>query len=157
MFCKTGTEIALVNSLRQFAKEIQAIVVLQKKYRRANGKLLEIDQIIFPGYVFLRTVHKDLPKLTQNLHVLRILQGSQDDWALIGHNEAFARWVFAHDGVIGASKVYKVGDKVQVHSGPLKDWEGFIVKMDRKRRTGLIEVRFDERVWRVWLAFEWLN
>ena len=59
--------------------------------------------------------------------------------------------------MIGLSKVYRENDKVKVLNGPLKDYEGNILKIDGRSRNALVEFRFDERIWKVWMAFEWLD
>ena len=51
----------------------------------------------------------------------------------------------------------KIGDKVTITSGPLKTLEGYIVKVDRHNRNGQVAIQFDDRVWKVWLAFEILE
>lgn len=156
IFCKTGSEISLVNTLRQVDPSVEVMVVTQKKLKSEKGKVREVEQIMFPGYIFFKTEQEKSPYFRYP-HVLRVLRGSQEDWALRGSDEQFARWVFKYDGVIGESKAYKVGDEVRIHSGPLKDWEGHIIKVDRKRRTGQVEVQLDDRVWRIWLTFDWLD
>lgn len=156
IFCRTGSEMAVVNTLRQVETGVEAIVVTQKKLKSEKGKVQEVEQIMLPGYVFFRTEQEALPFLRYP-YVLRILHGTQDDWALRGNDEKFAQWVFKYDGVIGESKAYKVGDQVKIHSGPLKDWEGHIIKVDRKRRTGQVEAQLDGRIWRIWLTFDWLE
>jgi transcriptional antiterminator NusG len=156
IFCRTGSEAAVVQTLHQAESGVEALVVMQKKLKSEKGKVQEVEQIMLPGYVFFKTEQEALPFLRYP-YVLRVLHGSQEDWALRGSDEQFAKWVFQYNGVIGESKVYKMGDQVKIHSGPLKDWEGQIVKIDRKRRTGQVEVKLDNRVWRIWLTFDWLE
>ena len=132
----------------------------QKKHRSVGGhKFVEV-QSLFPGYVFLRISQgKGInPYECKKIDgVYRLLTQLNDDWQLYGSDEAFAAWVFENDGVIGMSQAISQGSKVKILSGPLKELEGQIVKIDRRGRNGQIEIDFNSRIWRVWLAFEYTD
>lgn len=77
--------------------------------------------------------------------VLRYLIDIGGNWCLCGHDLRFAEWIFQYDGIMGLSQVYTVGDRVHIHSGPLKDYGGSILKIDKRSRNGLVEIKFDQK------------
>ena len=119
-------------------------------FASTNGVKTLKEQILLPGYVFI-SVPFDITGV--NLYdcgrlpdVYRLLKDGEGHWELQGEDEAFARWIINNKGLIGLSQAYMAGDKVQLLSGPLKEREGNIIKIDRRGRNGLIEITFDGRL-----------
>jgi len=133
---------------------LSATAVSQTKHRSVQGRKFTEDAILLPGYVFFRTDREIEAQRLRVPDVLRLLTNPEGTWRLTGEDLRFAQMVFEHGGVLGLSKARKVGDRVQIQSGPLKDMEGAIVKIDRHSRNGKVEFRFDNSVLSVWLAFE---
>jgi transcription antitermination factor NusG len=69
-------------------------------------------------------------------------------------DERFARWVFSLNGLISLSKAYREGDRVKVISGPLKDLEGNILRVDKRNQSGQVAIMFNNRMVKTWLGFE---
>lgn len=91
-------------------------------------------------------------------HVLRLLTtGENRQWQLAGEDEKFAAWLFQCDGLLGFSKAYKERDKIRIVSGPLKDLEGQILRIDRRGRSGQVVLEFNGRQVKVWLGFELID
>jgi transcriptional antiterminator NusG len=86
----------------------------------------------------------------------RILRYDDNCIELQGDDLAFAEWVLKYDGKIGVSKVMTVGDRIKVYEGPLKDYEGVIKKVNKQRRSALVEVSVGSSTKNIWLAFEWI-
>ena len=114
---------------------------------------------MLPGYVFISVPFDDdginLYNCARLPDVYRLLTDSEGNWPLWGNDEKFARWVIKNRGMIGLSQAYKAGDKIRMLSGPLKELEGNIIKIDRRGRNGLIEAEFDGQKKQFWLAFEY--
>lgn len=156
VFCRTGQERLVAQGLAAKYQKLETLVVLQIKHKSLQGVKSTQEHILLPGYVFFQVLGEapsffDIRSIQGVIGLLRDFSG---EWRLADQDRRFARWAFAHGGVIGLSKAYTVGDKVRILSGPLKDYEGSIVKIDRRSRNGQIKIRFDGRVWKVWLAFE---
>ena len=158
VFCKTGSEQSVAHAIMTLFPGLYATSVRQIKHQSTNGVKSLKEHILLPGYVFI-SVPFDI--IGVNLYdcgrlpdVYRLLTDGEGHWELQGTDEAFARWIINNKGMIGLSQAYMAGDKVQLLSGPLKEREGNIVKIDRRGRNGLIEFVFDGRARRVWLAFE---
>lgn len=158
VFCKTGSEQSVAYAIMTLFPGLYATPVRQIKHQSINGIKSHKEHILLPGYVFI-SVPFDI--IGVNLYdcgrlpdVYRLLKDGEGHWELQGADEAFAHWIINNKGLIGLSQAYMAGDKVQLLSGPLKEREGNIIKIDRRGRNGLIEFMFDGRARRVWLAFE---
>jgi transcription antitermination factor NusG len=158
VYCKAGLEAQVARQLRDAHEGLAAYYVTQIKHKSAKGVKSQTQATVFPGYVFFEA-DPDCPisGLKHTSNVLRLLLDSEDHWRLHGDNRAFARWVIEHRGVIGMSKAYQEGTLVVFQSGPLKDYTGTVVRVDRHSRNGLVEIRFDDHVFRIWMAFEMVS
>ena len=95
----------------------------------------------------------DFPK--QN--VIRILSTDNGVWQLQGEDKRFAQWLFQYDGLLGFSQAYKEGDQIRIISGPLKDMEGRIKRIDKRGMSGQVVLSFSGREIPVWLGFELIH
>lgn len=159
VFCKTGLESIVAHTLNQKYEALKALAVSQLKHKSTNGIKTVHEQILLPGYILFRAYEENLPIFDfQNVQgVIRVMRNTSGDWRLDHNDRAFADWVFCQGGLIGMSTVYDVGDRVRIYSGPLKDYEGSIIKIDRRNRNGLVEIQFGRKILRIWLAFEMLD
>lgn len=153
VFCRTTREKAVARALEEQFPGLKATAVSQIKHKSEKGRKFSIEQVLLPGYVFFQSTNNS-NDFFHIQNVIRVLKNSEGSWQLYGTDASFAHFVFEREGFIGISKARQVGDKVKICEGPLKDLEGCIVKIDRRSRNGQVEFRFDDRVWRVWLAFE---
>lgn len=157
LFCLTGKENAVARAICAANAQVRATPVRQEKHKSEKGSKSKVEAILMPGYVFFET-----PAVMESLSwmprtdVIRIL-AHDGEWKLLGEDERFAQWVFRYDGLLTFSKAYQEGNRVRVVSGPLKDMEGQITRVDRRGRGGQVEVRFDHRTLKIWLGFEWIE
>lgn len=86
-------------------------------------------------------------------YILRILT-KDGSWHLHGDDAQLVQWLIEHDGLLGMSKAYAKGTRVIIKSGPLKELEGIITKVDRHNRNGMVTLDLFGRRMSVWLAFE---
>lgn len=86
--------------------------------------------------------------------VIRVLAMDNGRWRLQGDDERFARWVFQHDGLLGFSQAYKENDEIRIISGPLKEMEGKIKRVDKRGMSGQVVLSFHGKEIPVWLGFE---
>lgn len=156
VFCRAGRECAVAQSMRLLFPWLDATPLSQMKHRSVRGVKTAEERILLPGYVFFQTSEVEYREmeLYRISDAFRLLKDSSGEWALSGKDAWFAGWVFEQGGLVQMSEAYEVGDRVVVRSGPLKSFEGQLLRIDKRSRNGLVEFRFDERVWRVWLGFE---
>lgn len=155
VFCQTGREEEVAKRIQRVCPDVYATAVLQEKHKSVNGKKTRITAVMLPGYVFFDapndpTIVLGFPRAD----VIRILRGNERDWQLTGEDHSFARRVFFYQGCLGFSKAYREGERIRIVSGPLKDMEGMISRIDRRGRSGQVTMRFDGREIKMWLGFE---
>lgn len=155
IFCLTGAEDAVAGQLRLLAEVSEAFVVKKVQHKSEDGVKSHTERVMLPGYVFFRADESaDGYRILRSIDSAIRLLTYGSHWALRGDDLTFAKWVFGHDGTLGLSKAYMAGDRVVIESGPLKELEGVIQKVDRHNRNGLVRIEFAGRQINVWLAFE---
>ena len=131
----------------------RCFVPMRKRTRKCQGKITNITERLFPGYVFLITEKpltlylelKGIPtlmKLLGNCEELytplsekdiRLLQQLKD-WEKTPEKEAPA---------VELSRIaVEEGKQITIMSGPLKNLEGLIKKVDLHKRIAVVEVEF---------------
>ncbi len=158
LFCTTGKELAVVQRIQAVDNTVRAVAAQQEKYRTVHGEKSRVSEIFLPGYVFLEadSTMESLSWLPRT-DIVRILSYGSGQWQLSGQDEAFAKWLFRYDGLLGFSKAYREGARVRIASGPLKDMEGSIIKVDKRGRSGQVELHVNNKLVRIWLGFEWID
>lgn len=155
VFCVTGRERTVAESIQSACPDVRAYAVFQEKYQSKDGKKRRIETVILPGYVFFNApVDAEIFVRFPKADVIRVLKGNERDWRLTGEDREFARRVFDYEGCIGFSKAYLDGDRVRILSGPLKDMEGMITRIDRRGKSGQVAMNFNGREVKLWLGFE---
>ncbi len=157
-FCATGKEEAVARSIEVVCPGIRATPVRQIKRKTVGGHTSLVAQIAFPGYVFLEVEPAGesifrLPR--ENLKTLLMTPNS--GWRLSGDDERYARWIFSQGGLISMSKACMEGGRIRIVSGPLKDLEGHILRIDKRNRNGQIMLTFNNRTLKAWLGFEMIE
>ena len=158
IYCMTGKEDTAAKNIENSCPGIRATPVRQVKRRTVCGDTSLAVQIAFPGYVFVEVDPAQefffhLPKGNW----MTLLSMPSSGWKLFGDDERFARWLFSMDGLITLSEAYLEGDRVKIVSGPLKDLEGCIQRIDKRNRNGQIRLTLRNRAIQVWLGFEFVE
>lgn len=130
--------------------------IIRRKW--TQGKNREVGYPLLPGYIFLFSDQAmDAARLLKIEGVIKVLRYADGSYALTEEDERLARWLLKHDGTIGVSRAIREGDHIRVAAGPLKDYEGFITRVNKQRRRAQIEFRFDQTVWSAWMDFDWVE
>ena len=155
LFCITGKEHIVANSIQLYNKSVRAKAVCQTIRHTNQGVTSLQNDIVLKGYVFFETcAGASLEGLLPPNDILTILSYSDGDWRLCGDDLEYAKWIFKYDGVLPLSKAYKVGDRIFILDGPLKDLEGNITRIDKRNRSGQVTINFAGREQKVWLGFD---
>ena len=158
VFCMTGQEDLIAKRMSKVSSVTYAYPVIQVKHKSVSGEKLHCYERVFPGYVFFKADNElDLLTLMLVPGVLRVLKDHDNNWALSGSDREFVRWIIHHNGLINVSQAHREGDKVVFHDGLLKDYESSVIKVDKHRGNALVALRFIEIVFRVWMAFDWID
>ncbi len=154
LFCMTGKENQVASRIEILWPGAKAYSLSAIKRRSRKGVKSIETEVIMPSYVFFEVDEGFMPKPPFPDGVIRILKNTDMSWKLTGRDHRFARWVVAHKGVLKLSQAYKVGDRIVIHQGPLKDLEASILKIDRRNRNGLVQLEIGNKRVRSWLPFE---
>ena len=158
IFCRTGNEAQLVRSLQREHPEIQVLSAAKVRMRRQGKMLVEEQVSLFPGYLFfMADPDFEIRPLFYREDVFRVLHDSRGDWHLKGEDEKFARSLFEQNGVIGLSKAYYEGDRIRIVEGMLKQYEGRILRVNRRSHTAQVCVGVTGQEVVMWLGFELID
>lgn len=155
LFCKTGKEQSVAEQIQTTCPNVRATTMRQMKYRTCKKIKTQEEAILLPSYVFFEAPSSMEPSIefpTQN--VIRVLSMDSGIWQLQGEDERFVKWLFQYDGLLGFSQAYKEGDRIRIISGPLKDMEGKIRRVDKRGMSGQVILSFYGKDVPVWLGFE---
>lgn len=143
IFCRTGTEKALLRQLRETLPEAEVLLPLRLLQERRGGTWTEQERPLIPGYIFIFT-KENIPSLPVGglRNVYKILEYPDGERKLRGGDYAYALWLHRHNGVIGTSLAVSEGDSVRVTEGALADGVGKIRRLDRHKRRALVEFDF---------------
>lgn len=104
------------------------------------------------GRVPLDVALQDVIKVDCILKLLRYLDGR---WQLNGFDDQFARMLFEAGGNIGISQAFfDQGNRIRILDGFLKDYEGSISRVNRKRRVVEVKVDLHGKKVSMWLGYE---
>ena len=87
----------------------------------------------------------------------KVLNRNNDEGKLTGYDLSYAEKIMECGGIVDMSKAIKENDRVKIVSGPLKEMEARIIKMDPRNRNAKVSVDFLGRVTEVWLPFEYMD
>lgn len=158
VFCVTGKEETAAKCIEVSTSGVRATPVRQIKRKTVGGHTSLIEQIAFPGYVFLEVEHDSEPLyLLPRENINALLMTPSSNWKLSGDDERFAKWLFSLNGLITLSKAFMEGERVRIVKGPLKDLEGYIKRIDKRNRSGQVMLMFNNRTVNVWLGYEMIE
>jgi len=150
-------QYSIANKIPNFfpCKAMNPILV---KRKWVDGEFQVVKRPLMPGYIFLFANEQMDPTLVHRLSgVLRVLQYGDKVYALTGYDEQLARWLARYEGTIGFSKVLRVGGRIQVVQGPMKDELCRIKDVDQRKRCAKVELQFCGAGFFVWMDFEWVE
>lgn len=155
VFCVTGKEAFTAQRIEQTCGDVRTVVARQLKIKSDHGKKRTEEVILFPGYVFFHTpAGSEIISMFPKDNIYTVLKSESGDWQLYGEDALLVKWLFSYGGLISFSKAYQEGDRIKIISGPLKDLEGQILRIDRRNQSGKVAIPFCNRVINAWLGFE---
>lgn len=157
VFCKTGFEDGVEESLKQFG--YAAMLPKLKKWERANGRLVEKQRCLLPGYVFFEAAAgEDIARAGHIPNAIKLLQYDDGEYALRGKDLEFIEWLRKHDCIIESTKVIKEGTKIRFIEGPLCELDGKVIKVNKSRRQVQIELNNANGILStIWCAIEYIE
>ncbi len=145
--CLSGKEDLVRKKLSLSAgSELPEIFIPRRKMKiRRGGRTLQEEYVLFPGYLFFHceSVNQTLVQWCREIpEALRFLPDNREIQPLRpDERELLSRLLFQGE-IIGDSAVrFNTNNRIEVVRGPLKGFEGQIIKVNR--RKGRAKVRLD--------------
>ena len=155
VFCMTGKEQSVAEQIQTRCPNVRATAMRQLKYQTCRKVKTRAEAVLLPSYVFFEAPSSMKPAAEFPMqNVIRVLSVDGGVWQLRGEDERFVQWLFRYNGLLGFSQAYKEGDRIKIMSGPLKDMEGKIRRVDRRGMSGQVVLSFCGKEIPVWLGFE---
>lgn len=145
----TGRERQTVQLLERVlggAPRLELFVPRYRYRKKIKGAWQFTEELLTPGYVYLRTSKIDIDELAQQVRrapaFARVLA---QDGKIISLSADEERWLQALAGageghVVEPSYGFIEGDRVVITEGPLVGFEAQIKKLDRHKRLAYVEV-----------------
>ncbi len=157
LFCLSGQEKDAVVLINQQACG-RALFPQKTKCFRGKNEWLNEQVPIIPGYVFVylrEDEAKHIYSFTKLPPVIRILNyGDENTWRLKESDLAFADWVWNQNGLINTIEAVQIGDRVEIVDTELKHLRGKVIRMDRRKKTVLLEMDGAGMINHVWLPYQ---
>lgn len=158
LHCLTGHEHQVAEQLTRLGYE--SLVPLSNRVIVSDGRKKTQQRKLFPGYVFFRSdslTADEIRFVTNSDHVIRLLRYDTGNYALTEQDAQLIAWLWQHDGVFEVSEAYKEGSRIRIKSGPLKDLEARIVKVNLKRSSVAIQLGESSLLGKIWCSIEMIE
>ena len=122
-------------------------------YRRTDGTWVDRKRPLLPRYIFIlgEAVNYRLRRVN---HVIRLLQYADGKCALRGNDRLFAERAFQTGGVIPKLEARWEGDFVRVTDDLLRQMNGSVLRVDKRKHFAKIELDLVGISNHVWLGLD---
>jgi transcription antitermination factor NusG len=135
---RTRGEEYVANLLRK--KEFEVLSPTFTELRRYSDRVSRVTSALFPGYIFVRLVDRDLMRLLSTDGVGYIVRNGKAAGSLSSHEvrtiEALCNGTEARE----PCTYLRIGQRVRIESGPFAGIEGVLVKV---REVGRVVITVD--------------
>ncbi|MDN5302821.1 MAG: transcription termination/antitermination protein NusG [Thermoanaerobacteraceae bacterium] len=137
LFTKSGEENKLKEAIEHIfpPDEIKPLIPRRRLTEKRQGKKIEVVRTLFPGYVFINTTmteetYNNIKKMPVGSKLL--MADLEPAEVPVEEMRPILKLTGASD-IIGYSTGIRVGTKVKIIDGPLKDFEGLIIDVDSRK------------------------
>lgn len=137
----------------------EAIAPLAERWTKVGDAVRKKTGSLIGGYVFLGAqAEPDWIAIAKDRDVLRVLQYDGGERALRGEDLAFVEWLQHYEGLIEISRVIREGTKIRFVGGPLADFDGQVLRVNKNRRQVLLSIGSGEGLLRkMWCSIEYIE
>ena len=162
----TGREQKFIDQVKQqlpLESSVRQFIFLQRELHvQRQGIMKDELQPLFPGYIFIETDDSiDIPAqelMRRSEFFYRFLKSNQNITPLGAHDLQLLKHFMDFGEKAGSSNVYfDENQRIAVIDGPLKGLEGYIIKVDKRKRRAKIRIIFEESPVVMDLAFNVIN
>ncbi|MDO4385171.1 MAG: hypothetical protein Q4E18_04145 [Clostridia bacterium] len=151
LFCRTGTEVSVADSINQRMSSVEAIAPVRVRRKTVAGKVLEDQAPLLPGYIFFRTETVErLPQMTRISDVLKLLEYDDLSWELMGSDREFAEFLFGN--ALFRPRVSFIDGRLHFEEGFLYGHDDAVVRVNRRKKTAEIRLEIDRLAF--WIGYD---
>lgn len=160
---KTGTEDKVQDILKPVMRNQDAELFFPKRKLTIHkkGKKLLVHQPLYKGYMFIKADQLDLSFIREikfRLKNVRFLPVYDSPRPLPASEEKIINKLTAGKEIIGFSDIdFDENNNIIVREGPLKDLEGLIVKVDKRKKRARVKLHMYEKAYLVDFGFNDLS
>lgn len=156
------------NKIRDFINtyhDMEAVVPSRIKLIKKKTEVFKEEQLLFPGYVFIKTSkeNKEFRTFVQNYvytikGFIKILSHLDNDVAVLSSEEVYSITpFFKNEGLFESSVGFVKDDKIVITSGPLMGLESQIKYINRHKKMAILEIPLFNEVKEVKVSLEILS
>ena len=124
--------------------------------KRIRGRYQVVNAILFPGYIFYETedaayLKKRLRKITE---LTKLLESERYILPISENEERLLYKLCGKEHILDISTGYIEGGKVRVIKGPMMGLDALIKKVNRKKKTAVIEVELLSRTMEITVGLD---
>lgn len=157
LFCRAGQENRIMKILT--GKGYFPLSPLVVHWKPGDCGVKKTAARLLPGYIFFDADAEPIwSELLSDNGIIRVLQYADGDYALRGDDTVFIDWLKEFDGIIDVSQVVQIGTKIEFVSGPLRNFVGYVVKVNKNRKR--VKVAFGNDgslLHEIWCSIEYIN
>lgn len=151
LFCRTGTEVSVADSINQRMSSVEAIAPVCVRRKTVAGKVIENQVQLLPGYIFFRTETPErLPQMTCISNVLKLLEYDDLNWELMGSDREFAEFLFGN--ALLRPRVSFIDGRLHFEEGFLYGHDDAVVRVNRRKKTAEIRLEIDRLAF--WIGYD---
>lgn len=146
----TGTE----QLIKEMLSQLEIINPQRKMIIRRKGKEITEVKTLFPGYLFLKTDDLDIQLLKDTKHIIKILNDYTTPVPL-SREDIDTLLPILKPGIkpeISNIK-YDEDERIVVINGPLKDFEGKIIKVDKRKKRATVQIEMYNKFHKINFSF----
>ena len=155
LFCRTQrcSRIAQLMEIRGVDKAFSPKILSRQ---RKEGKNLDRERDLLPGYVFLFSEERiiDYEIFSGIDGVIRRVGRTETGYELEGADREFALGLLEKEGRVGALNMVKIGETVRLEDTLFDGSEGVITKIDYRKERARVDFRFDGNACHTWVAID---
>lgn len=143
---------------RMDIKKLSPFLPKKKLKIRKKGITKDVISPLYSGYVFIigEWNIEEAKKILNNSGAIKFIGGINSP-GIIKEEEKKLIKSIAETGIAEYSKVIKIGSKINVVSGPLKELKGVIESVDRRKQRVVVKLPLLNSLIKVTLGFEYLQ
>lgn len=145
VFVQTGKEEAIKNKLQTCLDEKAKPVIIKRKLKeRKNGILKEVQKNLYPGYILIygKLNKYDCININKIPCTIKVLSDKDGPIPIDEKEMQIIERLINMDGIIDYSNAIIKDNKVIITDGPLKNSQGLVKSINKRKSRAKVKVQF---------------